>query len=285
METQSTALATREELNQIAAVDPSTAWLYSGGNRISINNDTRNGFILKGSEEQVSELRCVIKGIAPLHSHRQPNDKQRADGKPVHAEKVEWCESRNGKETSVGGTECGTCPANSNCAWKIELDLVLSGRDGSFLLTIPTVSSMRFKDAAQKVAKVHRLHFSQVAWRLWVAVEKSNGNSFPVVNFEAHDMQTGETLGDGPAKATAPANTAITNAVQLLAALGREVGDYYDDPEGRAVSILHLQGAIRKYIGNPKWGWPGPNDAEGWKQAHDAAVTYAKEQIAQHQAA
>lgn len=93
---------------------------------------------------------------------------------------------------------------------------------------------------------------------------------------------------NGGVKSTTPATAgAITNAVQLLAAIERdqELGDYYTHADGNAASIAHLQGAIRKQLGNAKWGWPRPNDAEGWKAAHGAAVMYAKDQIAQKQAA
>lgn len=261
METQSTALATREELNGIANVDPSTAWLYSGGNRISINNETRNGFILKGAEEQLAELRCVIQSASQLHSHRQPNDKQRQNGKPAHVASVEWCESKDGKQTGSNGSDCAPCPARDECMWKIEVELLLNGRDGTFLLTLPTVSSMRFKDACNKLARAHRLHFSQVAWRLTVATEKSNGNTFPVVSFEAHDMQTGETLGDAPAKQSpriepstqkqdAPKVKRVLKAAPGFDTVGFKANvakqiPYYQDKHGKP-DDFHIIGALTK---------------------------------------
>lgn len=92
--------------------------------------------------------------------------------------------------------------------------------------------------------------------------------------------------GRSKATATVPASTAITNPEQLLTAIEKdqELGDYYAKPE-RGASIYHLQGAIRLQLANPKWGWPRPGDADGWKAAHEAAVMYAKDQIAQKQAA
>lgn len=96
--------------------------------------------------------------------------------------------------------------------------------------------------------------------------------------------------GGSKATATAPASTAITSAETLLAAIGKDqqVGEYYVNAEGVGASIYHLQGAIRKQLGNTKWAWPRPADATEWKVALDAATQYAKDQIAQtkeHQAA
>lgn len=196
MDTQSTALATREQLNEIAQHDPATAWLYTGGGkRLSINNDTRNGFIVKtGGEtvEELSELRALIGSVTSLNSHRQPGEKDK--DKPRHAESVEWCESRDNKHTSVNGTACDGCPANSECKWKIELEMLLADREEQYLLTIPTASAMRFKQAAQKLAQIHKRHYSQVLWRMWVTVEKSNGNSYPVVNYQVFDLDSGAEL-------------------------------------------------------------------------------------------
>lgn len=212
MDTQSTALATREQLNEIAQHDPATAWLYTGGKRLSINNDTRNGFVIKSggsAVEELSELRALIGSLVPLNSHKQPGDRPQDKGKPRHADNTEWCESRDGKHTSTNGISCEGCPAYGECKWKIELEMILADREEQYLLTIPTASAIRFKQAAQKLAQIHKRHFSQALWRMWVTVEKSNGNSFPVVNYQVFDLDSGEELSldgtlNGPAKPALP---------------------------------------------------------------------------------
>lgn len=225
MEQTSTALATRNQMNEIANVDPTTAWLYVGGKRLAINNDTRNGFVVKaGGEavEEISELHAQITNATSLHSHRQPGEKDK--DKPRHADAVEWCESNDNKQTSTNGYQCAECPAMADCKWKIELTMQLADREDEYKLTIPTASAMRFKQAVQKLAQVYHRHFTQALWRMWVTVERSNGNAFPVVNYEVFDLEGNElpldakpTNGNGHSaltQAPTPAAPTITKTLQ-----------------------------------------------------------------------
>ena len=214
-----TALATREQLNEIANYDPTSSFLYEGGGlRVSIDNEKRNGFVVKqGGEvaEELTELKVLVLSASPLNSHRQPGEKEK--GKPRHADDVEWCESRDGKKNSVNGTPCNSCPASADCKWKIELSLAIPDREEEFMLTLPTASSMRFKQAVQKLGKLHARHFSQVVWHMWVTVEKSDGNVYPVVNYRIFDPQSGTEFDLNTKPQSAPKPIAPKSKPQITA--------------------------------------------------------------------
>jgi hypothetical protein len=195
---------TKQNIGAIANIDPTTAWLYAPSNRISIDNDNRNGFIVKGeTDEKIAQLAAKITNVKPMNSHKQPNEKEKAKGAPTHNALSDWCESADGKLTTTRGAPCAGCPAFNACNWKMELTMNIAGREGDFLMTIPTVSSMRFKEAAQKVAKSFGLHFSQAIWLMTVKVEKSDDNKYPVVVFEPRDLN-GDPLTGRPAPAADP---------------------------------------------------------------------------------
>ena len=183
-------LATYSEIKNIAQIDPDTAWLYSGGNRVSVDNEHRDGFIFKESSEKVTSLSAMVLGIKSLHSHRQPNEAEKRKGAPSHALSADWCESF----TNRADAKCTDCAAYDACAWKMELTLSIPDREGDFLITIPTVSSMRFREACKELAKKSKRHYSKVIWKMTVHVEKSNGNNYPVLNFEPFDLTTGAEL-------------------------------------------------------------------------------------------
>lgn len=231
----------QNDLAVIAQTDPTTAWLYAGGNRISIDNERRDGFVVKGSDEKLTEIRAIITTATQLYSHRQPDEKRDA---PRHADAVEWCESRDNKRTNSQGKPCGDCAAFAECKWKIELSLLIADREGEYLMTIPTASSMRFKAAVADLAKQHKRHFSQVVWRMWVTVEKSGGNVFPVVNFKPLDPENGEPFGNG---GTLDELRNIRNALKTAGAKLRTIkADEVATAEGLAKVIAEHKAILGK---------------------------------------
>lgn len=96
------------------------------------------------------------------------------------------------------------------------------------------------------------------------------------------DTQTGEVKSGAANGTAAPMNGSgiVVNSPQtLLAALNKDpfIAGYYDN-EQVGIAYTHLQGAIRKQLGDSKWQWPKPQDAEGWKSAYAAAKVYATDQ-------
>lgn len=173
-------------------------FLYEGGvPRFSVDK-TECFVVKKGGEvvEKVPELKVMILSPQELYSHRQPDPKNPNDkGKPTHVEEVEYCESRNGKKTSVGGSQCSDCLAYKACGYKIELRMSVAGRDSNYLLTLPEVSAYRLKSATQQLWDIHQLRPWQVVWQMWVKTEKNSyNNDFPVVQFKALNAETGDEL-------------------------------------------------------------------------------------------
>jgi hypothetical protein len=195
----------------LAQLDPATAWIYAPNNRIGIDNESRNGFVVKGTDEKISELSVIVRGIKPLHSHKQPDEKRKNDAR--HIAPVEWCESFDNRITNSQGEKCATCPAFSDCKWKFELTVNVADREGDYLLTIPTVSSLRFQNTVKTLAKNHRLHFTQAVFKMTVHVEKSNNNAYPVIDFAVYDMESGESLS-GTAKTPAALQSATPPRIE-----------------------------------------------------------------------
>lgn len=215
-----TGLATYNELKNIAQIDPDTAWLYSGGNRVSVDNEHRDGFIFKESSEKVTELSAMVLAIKSLHSHRQPNEAEKRKGAPSHALNADWCESF----TNRSDAKCTDCAAYDACAWKMELTLSIPDREGDFLITIPTVSSMRFREACKDLAKKQKRHFSKVIWKMTVHVEKSNGNNYPVLDFAPFDLATGAALNTAQPAPTVDPLAGLRNALKESRAAVRAAG-------------------------------------------------------------
>lgn len=230
--------------NDIANVQPETAWLYSGGGmRLSIDNKHRDGFVINSTEETVKDLVAQIVTVTSLHSHRQPDEKR---GGAKHAEANEWCESKTNKMDE----KCNGCPAFDECKWKIELELSVVERDGVYLLTIPTVSAMRFKDAVSKLGRIHKKHFTQVVWRMTVEVEQKDGNTFPVIKFEPFDVEDGSPfdLTGGTPKASPKSSVSINVKGQQWVAFCAGVAaeeSYYATKDGLA-DTFHIVGALSK---------------------------------------
>lgn len=98
-------------------------------------------------------------------------------------------------------------------------------------------------------------------------------------------------LADDPAPAPAatpatpppPPSTATTNdptptfntAATMLAYLNARVEVPFDN-------VYHLQQAIRAETGNPRWSWPNPKDADGWRELYLIAKKHADAKL--HQA-
>lgn len=82
-------------------------------------------------------------------------------------------------------------------------------------------------------------------------------------------------LADEPAPTRPPAPTTdgptladFNTAATMLTYLNARVQVPFDNP-------YHLQQAIRQELGDTRWSWPGPTDAEGWRTAYDAAKRHA----------
>ncbi len=60
-----------------------------------------------------------------------------------------------------------------------------------------------------------------------------------------------------------------TTGLELLKVVNEKTDGYYKDS-------THLQNAIRKASGNPKWTWPPKDDVDGWREAYTWSVDYAQ---------
>ena len=161
-----------------------TDWLYKTTRRLSIDNKTRRGFVDKSTDQILESIFVQITNASPLNSHRQPQDE---DGKARHMDSVEWCESRNGKRTSTRNFDCRQCPAQNECSWKIELTLVMQDAGGEpqeYMLTLPTASSVRFRQTAQSLNKRTGKRVEDVLWVGTVTVEENKERRlvYPVAN-------------------------------------------------------------------------------------------------------
>ncbi len=59
---------------------------------------------------------------------------------------------------------------------------------------------------------------------------------------------------------------------KLLALINNRVEATYDH-------VTHLNNAIAKHLGVDSWQWPGPKDADGWRDAYTAGVEYAEAKL------
>lgn len=178
---EETALATVPAQALDAQKDYALDWLYQTSSRISIDDKTRRGFIVKDTDRLIERLECGILGARSYHVHKN------SDRYPEkHTDTQEWCESDNGKQTSTRGQDCARCPAFTACKWKIELQIHTMDETqeiSEYLLSLPTVSAIRFKNAVGKLKRAG-YKIEQVPWVLTLSVEENkNKELFPVVNF------------------------------------------------------------------------------------------------------
>jgi hypothetical protein len=187
----------RTGIAEVASQVPSMAFLYkSAGKRFSLDNATRSGFKSGDTEGVIPELRGLITDAAELHSHQQGKGGDKKNPL-LHKSEREWCESWDGNRTSVDGFACAECAAKAYCAtqYKIQLTFQLVDDEEEYLLTVPTVSAIRLRLAAQKLAATTGKHLSQVMTVMTVHSEKSKaGNDFPAVEYAFFDLQTGAAL-------------------------------------------------------------------------------------------
>ena len=60
----------------------------------------------------------------------------------------------------------------------------------------------------------------------------------------------------------------ITSPKELLAAVNNATTGHFH-------SIPHMLNAVRKVLGDDGWGWPAPNDADGYTAAYNVLIDYA----------
>ena len=88
-------------------------------------------------------------------------------------------------------------------------------------------------------------------------------------------------LADEPAPTRPPAPTTdgptladFNTAATMLTYLNARVQVPFDNP-------YHLQQAIRQELGDTRWSWPRPTDAEGWRTAYTVAKRHADAKLRQ----
>ena len=175
------------------------AWLYtSSARRISIDNETRQGFINRANGALFTEIYCQLMIAEPLYSHKNPNPNNPQEAhKAMHEAPTEWCETRNNHQTSTMGYPCARCPAMADCknGWKIELKMVFDDGEGpnEYLLTIPKASATRFRHTATALWNTHKLGIEQVVWLARVEIDRNTTTNqvYPVATFTplTPDMQ------------------------------------------------------------------------------------------------
>lgn len=190
-------------------VDP-YGWLYDVQPRIGLSTD--KAFIhIKSSDTLVKQFTAVVQDVHRFHSHRQPNPLAKNDaGKPEHASPNDWCESDNNKQTSRDGYDCHSCPAISACSFKLAVTVNSPELGEAHILTMPTVSAIRFSDAMRQLYKQYKYRFDDpaVGWLFYHITfdDRQQGMTYPIIMAMPIDAEGNEIkLDEKQAKPQAPA--------------------------------------------------------------------------------